>query len=106
MNVMQIVYVRLSDKAEDVLTARKHAEVLAWLEQWTPRANFKAVITESQQESLRILINDLQQNLVPAFLGNAVRANLFEFQVADQEVEDRRFWMPSSILWATWHPIP
>lgn len=106
LNVMQVTRVKLRREAADVLTANAHAEVVSWLSQWTPQANFKAVVTSSEQNSLALLTADLQANLVPAFMRGKVQPHLFTFQVSSQTTENSRFWMPSSISTCTDYPIP
>lgn len=107
MNIMQIHNVRLRSVAGDLLTANAHARTVEWLSLWTAEAKFKAVVSESREESLKTLRADLMDNLVPPWLsfGSKVTPDLFEFEVSDQDALNGRFWMPSVIVWCKWHKV-
>ena len=106
MNIMQIATIRMHPDAGRVLTHEAFTEVGEWLKQWTPRANYMAVVSGSPEESLGILRKDLSATLVPKFLDIlGVRPEHFQFEVSDQDVDDGRFWMPSSVIWCHWHDV-
>ena len=104
MYVTQIVTIRLCGAAADKLPHRLYLSTQEWLTQWTPRANFKAVITDTQAEGVEKCRGMLRENLVPSWLD--VPPHLFEFELSSQKVdEDMGFWMPSVAVWAHWHPV-
>jgi hypothetical protein len=108
MNIMQIVNIQLTEKAKQQLSHASYVQASEWLTQWTPRGNFKAVVSESRAESLAMLTKDLQENLAPSWMREerGVQPHHFEFEVSEQDVEDGRFWMPSIVVWCQWHKIP
>lgn len=108
MHIMQVVSIRLADRARDELSNTAYTRAEAWLTHWTPRGNYRAVIGESQEAALEMVRRDLHQNLVPAWLRaeGKVFPHHFEFEVSSQNVEDFRFWMSSQVVWCKWHQIP
>lgn len=105
LHIAQITRVKLLDEAADILSANKHTEVLKWLDQWTPKNNFQAVVADSAGAALATLTEDLKANLVPSFMGPTVKPSLFEFQVSMQVSDNCRFWMPSALTCGTWYKI-
>ena len=104
MYVTQIVTVRLNEKAPHELTHALFSSVDGWLKTWTPRANFKAVLTDTSAQGVEKCRQMLRTSLVPPWLK--VSSRLFEFEVSSQELdEDSAFWMPSSVVWCYWHPV-
>jgi hypothetical protein len=108
MNVMQVVNIRLTDRAGDELSNNAYTRAKEWLSHWTPRANFQAVIGENREASLEMVRRYLHQELVPTWLRaeSKVFPHHFEFEVSSQNVEDFRFWMSSQVVWCKWHQIP
>lgn len=106
MNIMQIITFRLHPDVANTLNHAAFTEATTWLKQWTPRANIKAVVSGSRKESLSVLRKDLSTSLVPWFLDiKGVKPEHFQFEVSEQEVDDGRFWMPSSLVWCHWHDV-
>lgn len=107
MNVMQVKKIHLKPSAKDELGANAYERVMGWLTHWTCEGNFKAVVTDSQEESLKLLRKDLYENLVPSWLKteSKVRPEMFTFEVSSQDVDDNRFWMPSGLIWCHDHEI-
>lgn len=104
MYVTQIVAVRLQARAADVLSHRTFVRASEWLTQWTPRGNFKAVLTDTSAQGVEHCRNLFRKKLVPSWLD--VSPDLFEFEVSTQELdEDRFFWMPSSLVRGCWHKV-
>lgn len=99
MHIAQVVSIQLTGGSSSELRYDAYRETEAWLKQWTPRANFKAVIGSDLEECLAMLREDLRKDLVPHFLAhNGVKPQHFKFQIADQAVENGRFWMPSALV--------
>lgn len=105
--VVQIANIRLRPDAADVLSKRGFDEVSAWLSQWTPRNNFKAVIKPTRQEGIDHLKSVLHQTLVPSWLAweTGVTPGMFEFEVCAEEVQGDEFWACPGVVWCHWHSI-
>ena len=104
--VTQVKYVYLKGAAADMLTKRAHDKVTEWLKQWTCPANFKAVITNTEEEGLEFLKGKLRETLVPSFLTrDGVKPEHFEFEVSSQEAKNGEFWMPSALVKCTRHQL-
>lgn len=104
--VVQVAHVYLKQSAERELSAYAYRQVTEWLTQWTCRANFKATLASSQQEGIERVQKLLQEKLVPSFMArDGVKPEHFEFGVSMQDVEDGFFWMSSSLVYGTRHPV-
>ena len=108
MYVMQVVHIRLTDKAQDTLSARAYQRTKDWLATWTPVANFKAVLADTSQAALTRCKQELSKKLFPSWLSHEckVTPDMFEFEVSSQKVEDNEFWMSLGCVWGHWHSIP
>ncbi len=95
MHIAQIAEVKLKGSAADKIPHSAYIETVAWLKQWTPQANFKAVIASDLDSAISVLRADLQKTLLPSFLRcRGVLPEHFTFQVCHQAAEDGRFWAP------------
>lgn len=93
MHTATIVEVRLRSSAAHTLSHAAHTRTTEWLSQWTPRNNFKAVLTDSFEKALDELRSDIKAHLVPSWLTSlGVTPAMFEFRVADREILNNRFW--------------
>lgn len=107
MHVMQVVSIRLKPGMENVLTKAAHDRVTEWLTQWTPRANFMAVLGDSSEQCLSMIREDLMTDLVPSWMvsESKIKPGMFQFEVSDQKLRNNRFWMPSGVVWCHWHDV-
>lgn len=105
MHIMQIVKVRLTAKSADELSANQYKAAEDWLGNWTPVANFRAVIADSEKSALAKCQKMLTDGLVPAWLRGAAPEH-FEFQVSEQAVKDGTFWMSTSTVLGHWYSVP
>lgn len=106
MYVAQIVEVRMLSAIAGMLPHATYAGVHEWLMQWTPQANFKAVIADNEAAAIEMLRIDLIDNLIrPRMFPPEVTPQMFEFRISGQDTVHFRFWMPSSVSYGTWHPV-
>lgn len=105
--VMQVRHIRLTAAAAHDLSHSSYNRVVDWLKNWTAPANFKAVLGESEADCLRRVREMLATNLVPGWLRDEskVLPKHFEFQVAEQVIDDGMFWMDSRVFCTTWHKV-
>lgn len=94
MIVAQVIKVSLKPSAQRTLSFEAYTRTVEWLKTWTPRGNFKAVIAEDREQAVKLLRQDLQEKLIPSWLAReqGVSADVFQFQIAYEAVEDGRFW--------------
>ena len=92
--VVQVVTINLTDNARYYLKADVVREVNAWLGQWTPRNNFKAVIAKDRTEALakcRKQLALLPVDVFPKSYG--VTVGCFQFNISESAVNDKgEFW--------------
>jgi len=105
MKVMQVTAFQLTKASTARLSHASYIEVVEWLKHWTAKANYKALITSSDEEGIARYQGIFQAQLVPSWFIGRVRPEDFEFMVSSQDVKDGQFWITSSVVWATWHPV-
>ena len=104
MHIAQIVKVRLKVSACDHLSYSAYTRVQEWLTQWTPVANFKAVIAEDRHlaiEACRIQMHKEEAWIRSDLIRLGVRSQHFYFNVSDQEVVNNQFWMSTGVVCGT-----
>lgn len=108
MNIVQVVHIRLTERAKYELSKASYDRAEEWLKHWTPVGNFQAVIAESREEALKAATKMLHESLCPSWMRkeSGVFPWHFEFEVSHQEVKNSRFWMSTQIVWCHWHQIP
>lgn len=92
MIIAKITDVKMTHKAEDVMTARQHREATEWLSRWTCANNIKKVVAVDYEEAL-ILIRKQVAAIISA---RQYPPEVFEIQIVYTKVEDGYFWEPSS----------
>ncbi len=107
MIVAQVVTISLKTGAARGLSHEAYTRTVEWLKHWTPRTNFKAVIAEDKDSAVRMIQEDLQRELVPSWLASesGVTANLFQFQIAYDDVKNGRFWSGGQIALCRNFPV-
>lgn len=103
-HIMQIVNVRLTAEAANKLSHRAYGKAENWLNGWTPKGNFKAVLGTSRDDALDKCRKMLAETLVPTWM-DTVHPSHFEFEVSDQEIENGMFWLSSNVVWCRWHKV-
>lgn len=102
MHIAQVVNVSLVGSASGQLSYDAYNATKQWLTQWTPQANFKAVIASDLVECIRVIADDLRTTLVPHYLARyGVKPEHFKFNVSEQSVVDGRFWMSTQVVRGT-----
>ena len=95
-NYMQIVELRLRPSAGDELTANTFKRVeaaLAEVKSWTRQ--YPACVGGSRQECFSLLNAKLRKE-PPVSLGHlGVKAEHFEYRVAEADIEDNFMWTPT-----------
>lgn len=90
--IAYIAEVRLNSRASRRLSHGAYQRTATWLTQWTPKANFKAVIADTSEGCVAIL---KREPVVTEWLANesGVRNSDFEFEINRGDVIDGRLWV-------------
>jgi len=103
---MRVNRVFLSHQAQNILSMKVYQEVKEWLNQWTCKNNFKAVLCENREAGISELQADLRENLIPSWMkSQGVTTECFVFDIASADVKDGRFWSCFEMVSGTVHTI-
>lgn len=107
MHITQIVEVKLRGSAKDSLSYNAVTSVEEWLKQWTCLKNFKAIISDTEEQGIEKCREMLRAELVPSWLQyRGVMPEHFSFEVSSQEVDkDGRFWLSSTVRFLREYPV-
>lgn len=90
MVIAKITDMRMSWKAEDVMTARQYREANEWLSQLNCEHHIKKVVSSNYGEALTLL----RKQVLDELHSRKYPAEGFEIKVVYSKVEDGCYWEP------------
>ncbi len=81
MFVTRLTQIDLAMRAGDIMTHTDFTRAQEWVKEFTPQGNIKCAISETKQDGLDLIAQQLARNCIPYWAGGDKAAQFLRFRV-------------------------
>lgn len=92
MFITRLTQIDLAMRAGDIMTHTDFTRAQEWVKEFIAKGNIKSTISETKQDGLDMIAQQLARNCMPYWAGGDKAAQFLRYRVEQEEVINGLFW--------------